>query len=84
MSDLPVGSITAFAGPIDNLPEDWAVCDGRRLDRRVDVALFNAIGVSWGGNGAPFFRLPDLRGQFLRGVDRDATDTETVPPRACL
>jgi microcystin-dependent protein len=81
MSDVPVGSVTAFAGPIASVPADWYVCDGRRLDRTVDAPLFNAIGVSWGGDGAPFFRIPDLRGQFLRGVDRDSTNTESLPAR---
>jgi hypothetical protein len=81
MSDVPVGSVTAFAGPIAGVPADWLVCDGRRLDRTTDAPLFNAIGVSWGGDGAPFFRIPDLRGQFLRGLDRDSTGTESLPAR---
>ncbi|GAB3869979.1 hypothetical protein GCM10028824_17930 [Hymenobacter segetis] len=35
--------------------------------------LFQQIGTSWGGDGAPNFYLPDLRGAFLRGVDNGKT-----------
>jgi microcystin-dependent protein len=32
------------------------------------VALYKAIGTYYGGDGNPNFRLPDLRGEFIRGV----------------
>jgi hypothetical protein len=69
MTETPVGSVVAFAGPRNNIPDGWYLCDGRGLSRNNETALFNAIGTSWGGDGAPIFFLPDLRGQFLRGVD---------------
>ena len=78
---VPVGSILPFAGPIDELkdikpPEGWLLCDGRELDGNTDEyqSLFLVIGTCWGaGNGTPQnFNLPDLRGQFLRGVDHGA------------
>jgi hypothetical protein len=70
-SSTPVGAITAYAGPISTIPSNWLVCDGRPLDRRRFGALFDAIGTTWGGDSAPMFNLPDLRGEFLRGVDKD-------------
>jgi microcystin-dependent protein len=70
----PIGTIVAFAGPVNAAWETangWMLCDGRALDRTVALngPLFNAIGSSWGGDGVNSFNLPDLRGQFLRGVD---------------
>ncbi len=66
---VPAGSVMAFAGP--TAPAGWLLCDGREL-RQVDYpGLFAAIGTVWGG-GSGTFRLPDLRGQFLRGADAGA------------
>lgn len=78
----PVGSLVAFAGSatgIDERTGNWLVCDGRSLSRHDHETLFSAIGTCWGGDGNPTFFLPDLRGQFLRGVDR-AADGHTSPP----
>jgi hypothetical protein len=66
----PVGSITAFAGPSDRVPAGWLICDGRLLESTDEEyqALYQVIGTYWGSSGTRF-RLPDLRGEFLRGVD---------------
>lgn len=66
----PIGSIVAWAGPLNTLPKGWRVCNGDSLDRTLpdNRALFDAIGTTWGGDGANLFRLPDLQGLFLRGV----------------
>jgi len=70
-----VGSVTAFAGPLD--PENlerlerlgWLPADGRELARDRYQALFAVIGEHWGaGDGRTTFNVPDLRGHFLRGV----------------
>jgi len=64
------GMIVPFAGPTENIPEGWKLCDGSQLTRTEFPALFNAIGTAWGyGDGSTTFHLPDLRGLFLRGVD---------------
>lgn len=75
----PVGTIVAFGGSKDRLPAGWLVCDGRDYDRiGVYKPLFDAIGTTWGGDGANRFNVPDLQGLFLRGwsdqsgVDPDA------------
>jgi microcystin-dependent protein len=75
----PVGSITAFAGPKSRVPAGWVFCDGKLYDKTIPrfTGLFNTIGTSWGGDGANKFAVPDLRGQFLRGVSDDSnTDPE--------
>jgi microcystin-dependent protein len=76
----PVGTIMAFAGPAIKIPAGWELCDGRMLLRSADTqALFDIIGVSWGSsdNGVTTFRLPDLRGRFLRGLDASPTQGTT-------
>ena len=76
----PSGTIMAFGGPKNKIPAGWVVCDGKLFDRtnRTYTNLFNAIGVSWGGDGGNRFAVPDLRGQFLRGV----TETSATDPDA--
>lgn len=64
----PPGSIIAYGGR--NVPQGWLLCDGQVVSRITYSDLFDAIDTSWGsGTSASTFRLPDLRGQFLRGVD---------------
>lgn len=71
---VPSGMIIAFAGPAENVPHGWLLCDGAEVNRSEYANLYGAIGVSWGtGDGATTFNLPDLRGMFLRGVA--GTDT---------
>ena len=66
---FPAGMIMAFAGPAENIPAGWLLCDGSEVSRSTYSNLYNAIGVSWGtGNNTTTFNLPDLRGMFLRGV----------------
>lgn len=67
---VPVGTIVAFGGIVNNIPDGWVLCDGRSLNSGdlEYTQLFNAIGKSWGG-GATTFNVPDLRGRFLRGAD---------------
>lgn len=72
----PVGTIMAFGG--SRIPAGWALCDGTLLPKNATTqALFDAIGASWGSSdsGATNFRLPDLRGRFLRGLDLSSTGT---------
>ena len=77
---VPSGSVMAFAGDISTPPSGWLACDGSEVSQTTYAKLYAAIGSTWntatnpttgaawaapsGGN----FRLPDLRGSFLRGV----------------
>lgn len=77
---MPVGSVIAFAGEIrtsgkdpheTNLPMfNWLKCDGNSLKIVNYPELFSALGYRYGGRGDEF-NLPDLRGEFLRGVDEN-------------
>ncbi|NEX94854.1 phage tail protein [Caulobacter sp. 17J65-9] len=65
---LPPGAISAFATA--SAPAGWLECDGAVVSRATYAGLFAAIGTSYGaGDGSTTFRLPDLRGEFVRGWD---------------
>jgi len=65
---LPPGAIMPYGG--STAPPGWVLCDGAQYDGTLPefTPLFNAIGLSFGGSGN-MFKVPDLRGQFLRGRD---------------
>lgn len=64
-----VGSIAPFSTP--EAPEGWLECNGQEVDRQKYSELYKRIGDTFGkGDGKTTFKLPDLRGQFVRGWDR--------------
>jgi microcystin-dependent protein len=76
---VPVGTIFSYAGTV--APEGWLLCDGSAVSRVVYSDLFQAIGTNWSAGvvvDADKFRLPELQGQFLRGVTVDGL-TNTDP-----
>lgn len=67
-SVLPARLVVAFA--MQTPPEGWLACDGAHVSRATYAALFHAIGTLYGnGDGRATFKLPDLRGEFIRGWD---------------
>lgn len=65
---VPAGTVVAFAGA--TAPTGWLVCNGAAVSRTTYAALFAAIGTTHGaGDGSTTFNLPDLRGEFIRGLD---------------
>jgi microcystin-dependent protein len=65
---LPAGAIAHFA--MNTPPTGWLKANGAIISRTTYAALFAAIGTTYGaGDGTTTFRLPDLRGEFLRGWD---------------
>ena len=73
---VPPGTIAPFAGPKSKIPAGWLYCDGSSYaSTGMYGALYNVIGYSWGNNSGSF-RVPDLRGYFLRGV----SDGTTIDP----
>ena len=73
---VPVGTIMWFAtNNALKVPTNWVVCAGSTAFSSAETSpgvpnpyydLFQVIGYSYGGGGATF-RLPDLRGKFIRG-----------------
>ncbi|MBN4944844.1 tail fiber protein [Stenotrophomonas maltophilia] len=54
---------------MDTPPEGWLRCNGADVSRTTYAALFAAIGTRFGSANGSTFRLPDLRGEFIRGWD---------------
>ena len=82
---FPAGMIVPFAGPAENIPNGWLLCDGSAISRSDFANLYNAIGVCWGiGDGSTTFNLPDLRGMFLRGVSGESGNDPDAGSRVVL
>ena len=77
-SPQAAGMIVAFAG--SSAPSGWALCNGAEVSQTTYSQLFGRIsttwntctnpltGVAWGAPAGGNFRLPDLRGVFLRNA----------------
>jgi len=63
-----VGQVCFFARA--EAPSGFLVCDGSVVSRKVYSELFSVMGTLFGaGDGVSTFKLPDLRGEFIRGMD---------------
>lgn len=62
------GAVCAFA--MSHPPAGWLKCNGAAVSRTAYADLFSIIGTHYGaGDGHSTFNLPDLRGEFIRGID---------------
>ena len=69
VAGVPTGSVFCMA--VISIPSGYLECNGAAVSRSTYSALFAVIGTAYGnGNGSSTFNLPDLRGEFIRGVDR--------------
>jgi microcystin-dependent protein len=67
----PAGSVVMIA--TTDIPWGWLDCAGQVVSRADYSRLFAAIGITFGaGDGVSTFKLPDLRGEFVRGWDDGA------------
>jgi len=73
---VPVGTVGAYGGDIAGArlaelrDEGWLLCDGQGYPPRDEyVELYGVIGYLFGVDGRENFRVPDLRGVFIRGTD---------------
>ena len=65
---VPAGSIGYFANITP--PNGYLECNGQAVNRTFYAELFNAVSTLYGiGDGSTTFNLPDLRGEFVRGLD---------------
>jgi microcystin-dependent protein len=64
---LPSGVVVPYAGTA--APNGWLLCYGQSLVRADYVALFNAIGTTFGAADPTHFSLPDMRGRVPAGQD---------------
>jgi microcystin-dependent protein len=77
---VPTGAVMPFA--MNSAPTGWLAANGTEYAKTgTYAALFAAIGVTYGetngagGAGTTHFRVPDLRGYFVRGVGTNADGT---------
>lgn len=68
---VPVGTIIAYSGA--TAPKGWLLCDGTEKKTDDYPRLSTALGSTWGTASANHFKLPDLRGRFLRGAGAGTT-----------
>ena len=61
------GAVIAFA--MSTPPTGWLECNGASLSRTTYANLFGIIGTTYGNIDGSTFKLPDLRGEFIRGWD---------------
>jgi microcystin-dependent protein len=64
---VPAGVVVWFTS--SSPPQGYLICDGRSVSRTTYPALFAVIGTSFGTPSTTTFNLPDLRGEFIRGID---------------
>ena len=67
------GALGLFAGIAP--PSGWLAADGSLLPLRNYLPLFEAIGTTFGGNGATTFAVPDLRGRTVVGAGQGEAAT---------
>lgn len=70
---VPVGAILTWAGV--TAPDNFALCDGRQMDRTAYPQLYSVIQNIYGSSGN-FFKLPDLKGRVI--VARDQGNQQFV------
>ena len=68
VAGVPTGAV--FCVAVATIPTGYLECNGEAVNRTTYAALFSFIGTQYGaGNGSSTFNLPDLRGEFVRGLD---------------
>lgn len=68
MGEQYYAEVKAF--PTSYAPLQWAYCEGQLVPVDQNRALYNLLGISFGGNGRSTFALPDLRGRVAVGQDK--------------
>ena len=68
------GTGTGFQS--NGIPTGYLECNGQLLNRTTYAALFNVIGTKYGNTSGSNFRVPDLRGEFIRGVNTGSSGAD--------
>ena len=69
IAGVPTGSVFCMA--VTTVPSGYLECNGAKKSKTEFAALFAVIGTQYNTSGetSSEFRLPDLRGEFIRGLD---------------
>jgi len=80
--DIITPILTGMVAPFgaSSAPFGWLACNGLAHSRTTFAKLFAVIGVTFGvGDGSTTFNVPELRGEFIRGLDASrGVDTARV------
>lgn len=72
----PVGTILPFAGSTDLT--GWLICDGREVSAATYPKLAAICGTKFGTAAAGSFKLPNLKGRSIVGLDSSQTEFDTI------
>ena len=64
---VPSGAVFCIA--VASVPSGYLECNGAAVSRTTYAALFAVIGTQYGSTNSTNFKVPDLRGEFVRGFD---------------
>ena len=67
VNGVPSGAVFCLA--VGTVPSGYLECDGSAVSRTTYAALFAVISTTYGSTSGSNFRVPDLRGEFVRGWD---------------
>lgn len=68
LNSLLVGMVAYF--PLTSAPAGWIKANGAAVSRAAYSSLFARVGTTSGsGDGSTTFNVPDLRAEFIRGLD---------------
>ena len=66
-TSIPTGVVNPFAG--DTAPVGWLMCSGGTFSATAYPALASLLGSKYGAISGDNYRLPDLRGRTVAGLD---------------
>jgi len=74
----PTGALLPYAG--STAPTNYLLCDGSVVSQTTYAALYAVISTTYntGGEGAGNFRLPNLKGRTVVGLDSGDTDWDAL------
>jgi microcystin-dependent protein len=81
-ASVPPGVISAYGG--SSAPAGYLLCDGTSYLQSTYAPLFAAIGTAYGSADGTHFNVPDLRGQFLRGVTGASANDPDAASRTAM
>ena len=75
---IPPGAVMSFA--VSAAPVGWLACDGSAVSRTEYSDLFTAVRTTYGvGNNSTTFNVPNLQGQFVRGLTTNLSTVSRDP-----
>ncbi len=68
--ELAIGSIISYSTDERGFeePKGFLLCNGQQVKRKEYPQLYEVLKDRFGQNDEEYFRVPDLRGKFIRGI----------------